>query len=259
MSLLKIENLYLSFGGVEIIHGIDLEVKKGEFVALVGESGSGKSVTALSLMGLLPHNAKITQGSIVFNGKELIGLSPVELDKIRGSEMTMVFQDALTSLNPVLTIGSQLTEGMIVHMGYTKKQAEERALYLLDKVGLNSEKSQLKRYPHTLSGGQRQRVSIAMALACNPKLLIADEPTTALDVTVQAQIMDLLGKIQRENKMSVVFITHDLALAAHQADKIAVMYQGEIVEFGDAKEVLNNPQHEYTCRLAKAAEKVRLK
>lgn len=259
MSLLKIENLYLSFGGVEIIHGIDIEVNKGEFVALVGESGSGKSVTALSLMGLLPLNAEVTEGSIEFDGKELVGMSPKELDKIRGSEMTMVFQDALTSLNPVLTIGSQLTEGMRVHMGYTKKQAEERALYLLEKVGLNNERSELKRYPHTLSGGQRQRVSIAMALACNPKLLIADEPTTALDVTVQAQIMDLLGKIQKDQRMSVIFITHDLALAAHQADKIAVMFQGKIVEFGDAKEVLNNPKHEYTCRLAEAAEKVRLK
>lgn len=259
MSLLKIEDLYLSFGGVEIIHGIDLEVNEGEFVALVGESGSGKSVTALSLMGLLPSNAKIDRGSIVFDGKELVGLKPQELDKIRGSEMTMVFQDALTSLNPVLTIGSQLTEGMRVHMGYSKKEAEERALELLEKVGLESGRKELKRYPHTLSGGQRQRVSIAMALACSPKLLIADEPTTALDVTVQAQIMDLMGRIQKEQGMAVIFITHDLALAAHQADKIAVMYQGNVVEFGDAKEVLNNPKHEYTCRLAEAAEKVRLK
>ena len=259
MSLLKIEDLYLSFGGVEIIHGIDLEVNEGEFVALVGESGSGKSVTALSLMGLLPSNAKIDRGSIVFDGKELVGLKPQELDKIRGSEMTMVFQDALTSLNPVLTIGSQLTEGMRVHMGYSKKEAEERALELLEKVGLESGRKELKRYPHTLSGGQRQRVNIAMALACSPKLLIADEPTTALDVTVQAQIMDLMGRIQKEQGMAVIFITHDLALAAHQADKIAVMYQGNVVEFGDAKEVLNNPKHEYTCRLAEAAEKVRLK
>lgn len=259
MSLLEVEDLRLSFGGHEVLSGMNLSVEPGEFVALVGESGSGKSVTALTVMGLLPPNARVTGGSILFDGQELLDLDPKELDRYRGSQMTMVFQDALTSLNPVLTIGDQLTEGIRLHLGYDKKQAENLALALLERVGLPNDRAQLKRYPHTLSGGQRQRVCIAMALACRPRLLIADEPTTALDVTVQAQIMELLGKLQRESGMAVLFITHDIALAARQAHQIAVAWQGRVVESGEAGTLLRYPKHEYTQRLAQAAEKLRLK
>lgn len=259
MSLLEIQNLHLSFGDQEVLHGLDLSVEPGEFVALVGESGSGKSVTALTAMGLLPPNAKVTGGSVTFDGQELLGLPPKALDRYRGSQMTMVFQDALTSLNPVLTIGDQLMEGIRVHLGYDRRQAENLALALLERVGLSGDRSQLKRYPHTLSGGQRQRVCIAMALACQPRLLIADEPTTALDVTVQAQIMELLGKLQRESGMTVLFITHDIALAARQAHRIAVAWEGRVVECGEAGTLLRYPKHQYTQRLAQAAEKLRLK
>ena len=259
MSLLEIQDLHLSFGDHEVLHGLNLSVEQGEFVALVGESGSGKSITALTAMGLLPPNAKVTGGSITFGGQELLGLSPKELDRYRGSQMAMVFQDALTSLNPVLTIGDQLTEGLRLHRGCDRRGAENLALCLLERVGLPGDRGQLKRYPQTLSGGQRQRVCIAMALACQPRLLIADEPTTALDVTVQAQIMELLGKLQRESGMAVLFITHDIALAARQAHRIAVAWQGRVVETGEAGTLLRHPKHEYTQRLAQAAEKLRLK
>lgn len=259
MSLLEVEGLRLSFGEQEVLHGLDLTVEQGEFVALVGESGSGKSVTALTVMGLLPPNARVTGGSVRFDGQELLGLTSRELDRFRGRRMAMVFQDALTSLNPVLTIGDQLVEGIRIHLGYNRRSAENLALALLERVGLPGDRAQLKRYPHTLSGGQRQRVCIAMALACQPQLLIADEPTTALDVTVQAQIMELLGKLQRESGMAVLFITHDIALAARQAHRIAVAWQGSVVEAGEAGTLLRHPQHEYTRRLAQAAEKLRLK
>lgn len=259
MSLLAVRDLHLSFGGQEVLHGLDLTVEQGEFVALVGESGSGKSVTALAAMGLLSPNARVTGGSIQFDGQELLGQPPKVLDQYRGSQMAMVFQDALTSLNPVLTIGDQLMEGIRIHLGYSHKQAEMLALSLLERVGLPRDRSQLKRYPHTLSGGQRQRVCIAMALACQPRLLIADEPTTALDVTVQAQIMELLGKLQWESGMAVLFITHDIALAARQAHRMAVVWEGSVVEAGETEKVLRHPKHDYTRRLAQAAEKLRLK
>lgn len=259
MGILTLKDLRLSIGKTEILKGMNLEINDGEFLALVGESGSGKSMTALSAMGLLPGNAVISEGSISFQGKELVGCTQKELDEIRGKDMAMVFQDALTSLNPVLTIGDQITEGMRIHLGMPKKQAEEKALELLRQVGLQFDQKQLRRHPHTLSGGQRQRVCIAMALACEPSLLIADEPTTALDVTVQAQIMELLGKLQKERKMTVLFITHDLALAARQADRIAVMLDGKVIEAGDAETIMTRPKEEYTKKLARAAEKVRLK
>ncbi|MCD7734107.1 MAG: ABC transporter ATP-binding protein [Clostridiales bacterium] len=259
MSLLEVSDLHLSFGEQEVLHGLDLNVEPGEFLALVGESGSGKSVTALTVMGLLPPNARVTAGSVTFDGQDLLACTPTELDRYRGGQIGMVFQDALTSLNPVMTIGEQLTEGPRIHLGYNKKQAENLALSLLERVGLPGGREQLKRHPHTLSGGQRQRVCIAMALACNPRLLIADEPTTALDVTVQAQIMELLGSLQRESGMAVLFITHDIALAARQAHRIAVAWEGRVVETGDAGTLLHHPQHPYTRRLAAAAEKLRLK
>ncbi len=258
MSLLEIEDLHLSIGEEEILRGMSLEVSEGEFVALVGESGSGKSMTALAVMGLLPPKARLTAGSVRFDGVELSGLDGPALDRVRGAAMAMVFQDALTSLNPVLTIGDQLTEGMRVHLGLDRRAAGARALELLGRVGLPADRAMLRRYPHTLSGGQRQRVCIAMALACRPRLLIADEPTTALDVTVQAQIMELLGRLQREERMAVLFITHDIALAAREAHRIAVAWEGRVVETGLAGEVLAHPQHDYTRRLAAAAEKLRL-
>lgn len=259
MSLLHVQDLHLSFGAQEVLRGLDLEVKEGEFLALVGESGSGKSMTALTVMGLLPTNANITAGSVTFEGTELLGLEPGELDHYRGSKMTMVFQDALTSLNPVLTIGDQLTEGIMKHLGMSLKEAEDYACLLLERVGLPGDRSSLKRYPHTLSGGQRQRVSIAMALACKPKLLIADEPTTALDVTVQAQIMELLWKLQQETGMAILFITHDIMLAARHAHRLAVALEGAVVETGTPQQLLSAPRHDYTRRLIEAAEKLRLK
>lgn len=259
MSLLEIQDLHLSLSGQEVLHGLNLSVEQGEFVALVGESGSGKSVTALTAMGLLPPHGRVTGGSVTFDGTELLGLSSRELDRYRGSQMAMVFQDALTSLNPVLTIGDQLTEGIRIHLGCDQRRAEKLAISLLERVGLSGDRGQLKRYPHTLSGGQRQRVCIAMALACQPRLLIADEPTTALDVTVQAQIMELLGRLQRESGMAVLFITHDIALAARQAHRIAVAWEGRVVEEGEAGALLRHPKHAYTKRLAQAAEKLRLK
>lgn len=259
MSLLAIRDLHLSFGTQEVLHGLDLEVQKGEFLALVGESGSGKSVTALTVMGLLPDNGRVTEGSVRFEGRELLSLSSDELDQIRGSRMTMVFQDALTSLNPVLTVGDQLTEGIRKHLGMEKKAAEQHACTLLERVGLPGDRGMLRRYPHTLSGGQRQRVSIAMALACKPELLIADEPTTALDVTVQAQIMELLWELQQETRMSILFVTHDIMLAARHAHRIAVAWEGRIVETGTPDRLLASPEHDYTRRLIAAAEKLRLK
>lgn len=259
MSLLNIRDLHLSFGGQEVLHGMELEVKQGEFLALVGESGSGKSITALTVMGLLPANAHITAGSVTFEGAELLGMPSTELDHYRGSQMAMVFQDALTSLNPVLTIGDQLTEGMVKHLGMGRKDADDYACKLLERVGLPGDWASLKRYPHTLSGGQRQRVSIAMALACKPRLLIADEPTTALDVTVQAQIMELLWDLQQETGMAILFITHDIMLAARHAHRLAVAWEGKVVETGSPQQILTAPRHDYTCRLIDAAEKLRLK
>ncbi|MBQ9165420.1 MAG: ABC transporter ATP-binding protein [Oscillospiraceae bacterium] len=259
MSLLSVQDLHLSFGEQEVLHGLDLTVEPGEFLALVGESGSGKSMTALTVMGLLPDNARITGGSILFDGEKLLGRAPKELDQLRGRQMSMVFQDALTSLNPVLTIGDQLTEGMRHHLGMTFKEAEDYACTLLEKVGLSGDRKTLRRYPHTLSGGQRQRVSIAMALACKPKLLIADEPTTALDVTVQAQIMELLWTLQQETGMAILFITHDMMLAARHAHRLAVAWEGKVVETGSPHQLLTGPRHDYTRRLIQAAEKLRLK
>lgn len=259
MSLLSVQDLHLSFGDQEVLHGLDLTVEPGEFLALVGESGSGKSMTALAVMGLLPDNARMTGGSILFDGEELLGRSPKELDQLRGRSVTMVFQDALTSLNPVLTVGDQLTEGLRHHLGMASKEAEEYAMELLEKVGLPGDRKTLKRHPHTLSGGQRQRVSIAMALGCKPKLLIADEPTTALDVTVQAQIMELLWELQQETDMAILFITHDMMLAARHAHRLAVAWEGKVVETGSPQQLLTAPRHDYTRRLIEAAEKLRLK
>jgi oligopeptide/dipeptide ABC transporter ATP-binding protein len=254
--LLEVKDLKVSFqNGKNIftgISGVDFHVNTGEILSIVGESGSGKSITTLSLMGLLGKTGKADAESIRFDKEELKGKSEKELDKIRGSKMTMIFQDALTSLNPVFTIGNQMTEAILSHTKLTRKEASERAASLLTKVGLSDAVALLKKYPHTLSGGMRQRVMIAMALACNPKLLIADEPTTALDVTIQAQIMDLLKSINKEFDMSIILITHDMGVVAETADRVLVMYAGEVVEEAFVKDLFSHPGHPYTRALLRS-------
>lgn len=250
--LLEVQNLEVTFAGdaeaVRLDH-ISFSVKQGEFLCIVGESGCGKSITSLAVMGLLPANGGVTDGKILFKGRDLLKFSEKELDTVRGSELTMIFQDALTSLNPVFTIGNQLIESIRAHTRMDKKEAWEKAVSLLEKVGLPQPQALMKKYPFTLSGGMRQRVMIAMALACSPKLLIADEPTTALDVTIQAQIMQLLQKLQKESGMSVILITHDIGLVAQMADRVVVMYAGQIVEEAEVHELFHKPAHPYTQAL----------
>ncbi len=251
--LLEVKGLTTTFTGdygknISVDH-IDFHVDEGEIVCIVGESGCGKSVTSLSVMGLLGRGGKVTGGSAWFDGKDLLTLHEKEMDEIRGNQMTMIFQDPLTSLNPVFTIGSQISESIRTHMKLSKAEASERAIELLRKVGMPDAEGTMKKYPHTLSGGMRQRVMIAMALSCNPKLLIADEPTTALDVTIQAQIMKLLKELQRENGMSIILITHDIGVVANMADRVLVMYAGQMIEEASAKELFENPCHPYTGAL----------
>lgn len=249
-SLLTVKNLHIAFKEkgrlVERIKDVNFEVKKGEVLCVVGESGCGKSITALSIMGLLPSDGLVTGGEIIFDGSPLLNIKEREMDKIRGNIMTMIFQDALTSLNPVIKLGTQLTESMEIHLKLSNRQANKRAKTLLKKVGLPKTNLIMKSYPHTLSGGMRQRAMIAMALSCGPKLLIADEPTTALDVTIQAQILELLKSIQKEEALSLMLITHDIGVVAELADRVIVMYAGEIVEEGSVWEIFENPKHPYT-------------
>ncbi|MFE8701791.1 dipeptide ABC transporter ATP-binding protein [Cytobacillus sp. FJAT-54145] len=252
--LLEINNLHVSFstyaGKVQAVRGVNLHLNKGETLAIVGESGSGKSVTSKTIMKLLPSNsAKIDQGEILFDGKDLVNLSEKEMEKVRGSEISMIFQDPMTALNPTMTVGNQITESVLTHQKVTKKQAEQRAVELLKLVGIPNAEARIKQYPHQFSGGMRQRVVIAIALACNPRILIADEPTTALDVTIQAQILDLMKDIQKKTETSIIIITHDLGVVANIADRVAVMYAGKIVETGTVEEVFYNPQHPYTWGL----------
>lgn len=254
--LLKVEDLEVAFssdaGDTKRIDKVSFDIKAGETLCIVGESGSGKSVTLLSVMGLLGENGKITGGKVDFDGEDLLSKSEKEMDQIRGNKLTMIFQDAMTSLNPVFTIGTQMIESMRIHMNLNKKEAKKRALLLLEKVGLGNPFEIMKKYPHTLSGGMRQRVMIAMALACNPKLLIADEPTTALDVTIQAQIMELLRNLKDELKMSMILITHDMGLVAEMADRVLVLYAGQIVEEARVNSLFKKPQHPYTQALLKS-------
>lgn len=240
---------------ITYVDKISFQVGKGEILGIVGESGSGKSLTALSCMGILGSGLKVTGGTIEFDLKELTNKSDKELDQIRGNELSMIFQDTLTGLNPVFTIGNQMIETMVTHLHLSKAQARERAVSLLEKVGLPDAKAIMKRYPHTLSGGMRQRVMIAMALTCNPKLLIADEPTTALDVTIQAQIMDLLKRIKEGLSMSILLITHDLGLIAEMADRVLVMYAGQIVEEAGTNDLFYHPSHPYTKALLNSVPK----
>lgn len=258
--LLEVKNLEVTFAGDAEAVRLDrasFSVKPGEFLCIVGESGCGKSITSLAVMGLLPANGCVTNGEILFEGRDLLRLSEKELDTVRGSELTMIFQDALSSLNPVFTIGSQLVESIRAHTQIEKKDAQEKAVSLLAKVGLNDPRALMKKYPFSLSGGMRQRVMIAMALACSPKLLIADEPTTALDVTIQAQIMQLLQKLQKESGMSVILITHDIGLVAQMANRVLVMYAGQIVEQAEVHELFRHPAHPYTQALLQTVPSIK--
>ena len=259
--LLEVKELTTAFAGdfgnnISVDH-VSFYVDKGEIVCIVGESGCGKSVTSLSIMGLLSRKGKVTEGCVLYDGRNLLEMTEKELDQIRGDEVTMIFQDPLTSLNPVFTIGSQITESIRTHMKLSKPEAAKRAEELLGKVGMPDAGSIMKKHPHVLSGGMRQRAMIAMALSCNPRLLIADEPTTALDVTIQAQIMKLLGELQRENGMSIVLITHDIGLVAQMADRVIVMYAGQIVEEAPVKELFESPRHPYTRALLETVPTIR--
>lgn len=252
--LLEVKDLSVSFntynGEVQAVRGVSFDLNEGETLAIVGESGSGKSVTSSTLMGLLPKPAGIIKsGQILFQGEDLVKKSEKEMQKIRGKEISMVFQDPLSSLNPTMKIGNQIIEGLIKHQGMNRAEAKKKAIELLDQVGIPHPEIRVNQYPHQFSGGMRQRVVIAIALACNPKILIADEPTTALDVTIQAQILELMKQIQRNTKTSIIFITHDLGVVANVADRVAVMYAGKIVEIGTVDDVFYNPKHPYTWGL----------
>jgi peptide/nickel transport system ATP-binding protein len=249
-SLLEVENLQVDIpiaaGELHAVRGIDFTVGKGETLGLVGESGCGKSMTALALMNLLPKSAIRKASRLSFSGKDLNGLKEREMANIRGNRISMIFQEPMTSLNPSYTIGNQLMETMIRHRQASRTEARKRAVFLLEKVGISAAKSRLGQYPHQLSGGLRQRVMMAMALMCDPELIIADEPTTALDVTIQAQILHLLRGLQREFQMAMILITHDLGIVARVTDRVAVMYAGQIVEMGNVKDVFTQPLHPYT-------------
>ena len=259
--LLNVKDLAVGFhtyrGDIHAVRGVSFSVNEGEIIGIVGESGCGKSVTSHAIMGLLPEeNSFIEKGSINFAGKNLVNLSNEEWRKIRGKDIAMIFQDPMTSLNPVLTIGYQLMESIRIHSNMNNAEIRSEAIKLLQAVGISAPEERLQRYPHEFSGGMRQRVMIAMALAGRPKLLIADEPTTALDVTIQAQIMELLKKLRKELNMSIILISHDLGVIADICDRVNVMYAGEIAETGTASEIFHNPQHPYTKGLLKALPKI---
>jgi oligopeptide transport system ATP-binding protein len=253
-SLLRVEDLQISFGTyageVQAVRGVSFELRRGETLAIVGESGSGKSVTAKSLMRLLPEaNTRIKSGEAIFEGQDLLKLSEQRMQRIRGSKIAMVFQDPMTSLDPTMKVGTQIEESLKKHLGMSRQRARERTVELLTLVGIPNPEKRVKQYPHQFSGGMRQRVVIAIALACDPQILIADEPTTALDVTIQAQILDLLKELQEKIGTSIILITHDLGVVANIADRIAVMYAGKVVETGTLREVFYNAQMPYTWGL----------
>lgn len=259
-NLLEIKNLRTTFkteeGRIPSVDGVSFNIKKGEVVALVGESGSGKSVTALSILDLIASNGKIEDGEILFEGRDLTKLNETQKRKMRGSEISMIFQEPLTSLNPVFKIGEQMTEALHAHEKLSKSQAKAKSIEMLEKVGIPRAGKVFNSYPHSLSGGMRQRVMIAIALLCDPKLLIADEPTTALDVTIQAQILKLLREVIRKFDTSILLITHDLGVVAEMADRVAVMYGGQIVEETDVFTLFKNPKHPYTQGLMDSTPKI---
>lgn len=259
-SLLSVENLQVQFqtkkGINTAVDGVSFSVEKGRILGIVGESGCGKSVTSMSILQLLGSNARISGGSIKLDGKELIGLPEKEMCRIRGNDIAMIFQDPMTALNPTLTIGTQLMEPIMLHQNCGKKEAWTRAVDVLKRVGIAAPEKRMKEYPHQLSGGMRQRVMIAMAVSCEPRLLIADEPTTALDVTIQAQILELMKKLQKQNHMGIIFITHNLGVVAEICDKVSVMYAGKMVEQGPVDDIFYNPGHPYTKGLLRSMPRV---
>ncbi len=255
-TLVDIKNERLSFftpaGEIKALNDVSIHLEEGEVLGIVGESGSGKSVTAYSLIGLTAYPGKLIDGSIVFDDHRIDKLSEKDMLKLRGNDVSIIFQDPMTSLNPVYTIGNQIREVILLHTNADAKEAQAQAIELLSLVGINEPERRLKQYPHELSGGMRQRVMIAMALACKPKLLIADEPTTALDVTIQAQILELMMELKKKLGMAIIMITHDLGIVANMCEKIAVMYAGRIIEYGTTEEIFYHPKHEYTKGLLKS-------
>ena len=261
--LLQVKNLSTSFnvdsGEVRAVNGISFNLDKGKVLGIVGESGSGKSVTAYSIMRILVEPGRITGGQILFNGEDIVKYSKKQMREFRGKRISIIFQDPMTSLNPVYTIGNQLREAILLHTDRNREQANARALEMLQLVGVNDPEKRLKQYPHELSGGMRQRVMIAMALACEPDILIADEPTTALDVTIQAQILELMQSLQKKLGMAIIMITHDLGVIASMCDEIIVMYAGRVCERGTADEIFYNPRHEYTKGLLRSIPRLGMK
>jgi dipeptide transport system ATP-binding protein len=256
MALLEIRNLTVEFettqGAFRAVDGVDMTLDEGQILGVVGESGSGKSVTVLALMGLLPWTAKVTADSLSFDGRDMLSLTTDQRRRLTGKDMAMIFQEPMTSLNPCFTVGFQITETLRTHMGGTRREHWRRAIELLEQVGIPAPESRLGAFPHQLSGGMCQRVMIAMAISCNPRLLIADEPTTALDVTIQAQILDLLVDLQREHGMALVLITHDMAVVAETAQRVTVMYAGQQVEERQVDRLFTEPRHPYTAALLAA-------
>ena len=259
--LLEVKNLHVSFftpaGEVKAVNGISYDVDYDEVMGIVGESGSGKSVEAYSIIGLLQSPGKVMEGSITLEGEDMLAKTPSEMVDYRGSQVAMIFQNPMTCLNPVYTIGNQLTEALRAHdKSISKEAADKRAMEMLEQVGINNVEKRMKQYPHELSGGMRQRVMIAMGLICHPKLLIADEPTTALDVTIQAQILELMKELQKKNHMGIIFITHNLGVVAEVCDKVSVMYAGKMVEQGPVDEIFYEPGHPYTMGLLRSMPRV---
>ena len=258
--LLQVKNLCTSFdvdaGEVRAVNGISFSLDKGKVLGIVGESGSGKSVTAYSIMRILVEPGRIKSGEILFDGQDIVKFSKKQMSEFRGKRISIIFQDPMTSLNPTYTIGNQLREAILLHTNRNHEQANARAVEMLKLVGVNEPEKRLKQYPHELSGGMRQRVMIAMALACEPDILIADEPTTALDVTIQAQILELMKDLQKKLGMAIIMITHDLGVIADMCDEIIVMYAGRICERGTVDEIFYNPKHEYTKGLLRSIPKL---
>jgi oligopeptide/dipeptide ABC transporter ATP-binding protein len=243
-------------GTVRAVDGVSLEVGRGEAVGLVGESGSGKSMTLRAILGVLPAEARVTAGQVLLDGVDLVPMSNADLNRIRGPKMSMIFQEPMSALNPVMRVGYQIAEGPRVHLGYSKAKATQRALDLMRRVGIPDPERRFRAYPHEFSGGMRQRVMIAIALSCDPEIILCDEPTTALDVTIQDQILRLLARLCRESGVSLIFVTHDLPVVAQICQKVAVMYGGQIVEAGDVRDVLHAPAHPYTLGLVRSAPDV---
>ena len=256
MEILKVTDLRTSFftpaGEVKAVNGVSFSLDAGKVLGIVGESGSGKSVTAYSILQILANPGRIVGGSVKLHGEELVGKTKEEMARIRGNKISIIFQDPMTSLNPVYTIGNQLMEAIMLHTDRNKDEARARAIEMLELVGVNEPEKRIKQYPHEFSGGMRQRVMIAMALACEPDILIADEPTTALDVTIQAQILDLMKQLQKKLGMAIIMITHDLGVVAEMCDEVIVMYAGEVCERGTADEIFYNPKHEYNKGLMRS-------